>query len=77
MNNKQTINPFYRWGQMRVGKLCEDEIDLNRLRKAKPMLVDEPLFLSTVLSDQEPVLKQNNETYKNKYYLNNYFKIKN
>ena len=39
--------PYFRWGKMKTEKL-PDDFDLNQVRRARPLLVDEPLFSSSV-----------------------------
>jgi hypothetical protein len=61
MNNKQ-FKPSFRWGHLKTEKLSED-IDINDLRRARPMMVDEPLFSSTILVSEkknEKILKNLN-----------------
>jgi hypothetical protein len=42
MNHK----PFFRWGKIETEKLPSD-FDLNQVRRARPLVVDEPVFSSS------------------------------
>jgi hypothetical protein len=52
MNSKE-YNPYFKWGEIKLEKLSK-EIDTNRLRLPRPMIIDEPLFSSNLhtYSDQ-------------------------
>ena len=51
MNSKE-YDPHFKWGEIKLEKLSK-EIDTNRLRLPRPMIIDEPLFSSSMHTESD------------------------